>query len=500
MKIILTLMSLSLASFWFLGCSHAPSNHIQTGKQKKALISPRSVKIYFAAGEHNSGGSCQRLNWQNCNIYRLKYHLSTKIFSPGYKQITSDATAGEFLPSISPDGSMIAYESHSGSGNNNVIWVKDLTSGDKIQVTKNGKTQPANGRFPNWNTNTRLLFHRDAHKDYNQSDDPTKNKVLHYDEPYKEYDKWGNIFEARILSYNATPFLNHSRMTYLSDIGEYLFPLILGGAFTFYSSGSTLDTTEFSFHDIATHPQDNDIVAFHLHRSTNCTSGSTEECGNPEPVVMDFSDSTKALEERMTWFDLDLGTKNTINSCAHLSFSPDGTKVICTEQSSDFNAETYEYNNGQNSISIKQDITYQFAYDSTANQYKISTSLTNTGTHFSHKALFKHKGAAELYALNNNYKTIDKRPVSEPYCNAYQHKQTQFCGSSNYIVMSVQCHGSFGSSILFSRVYLINISDPTNPVYTDLTSELENRLGKTPNSMQGWTATCHLVDSDSSQD
>jgi hypothetical protein len=84
---------------------------------------------------------------------------------------------------------------------------------------------------------------------------------------------------------------------------------------------------------------------------------------------------------------------------------------------------------------------------------------------------------------------------SSPYdaCDKVWHSRVNFCDRSEFATASVQCvmtDATGPEETLYSRVYLIDYSQPTSPVYHDITSPIANELGVQPNEFQAYTANC----------
>ena len=76
------------------------------------------------------------------------------------------------------------------------------------------------------------------------------------------------------------------------------------------------------------------------------------------------------------------------------------------------------------------------------------------------------------------------------------HKIIESCKNNNHIVVSVQCvaeseeDSGHKYKTVKSRVFLINVNDPSNPKYIDLVSTIENEMSDNPYSWDGVSASC----------
>lgn len=162
------------------------------------------------------------------------------------------------------------------------------------------------------------------------------------------------------------------------------------------------------------------------------------------------------------------------SECHHPAWSPDGTQVACMRQQSQVNG---------GSDGSRDHPIYAFRYSVYAREWGYPTEL------------FDRPDPTTLDALLGGLLPPFVKGSGSPSCRVRSYKFAQFCGDADHIVVTVFCADSdnFGGEfgIFTSRVVLVNITDPANPVFRDLTEIVERHLtGGGSGQWQGIFATC----------
>jgi|GEM_PF-4403626 hypothetical protein len=406
-----------------------------------APTSPKTVMIYIASGENND---CQRYNAAGCKIDALHWDLEKATLN-SVKQVVD--MPGSFSPSISPDGSHIAFDNSAG-GNKLTVTTRSLLNAAEADVVV-----AFGGDKSNWRSDSELLF------------------GLTSLENSKE-DRWADLGHA---SLGGNPF------SLQGEVDRYL------GAI---NPLSKLDSSNCSGEDPFTKPGNNNIVALHTapywaeierHGTHTCpwmVEVPNTDHKNPQPVVVDLR--AKEWIEGQTFWRFKMTWNADFPGCAHLAFSPDGSRVLCTDQPT-FHHEDHTTTQG---LTYAIGFNRIYGFELETNAFGIDEYVSVRGT----DALFKHTHPAALK---------DIAQIWDPAlrCDVYYTKRADFCGSKNRIVANTYCIDQSDKSNLktaFSRVMLIDFSAPEIPVYNDLTSKLEDQRGVPRGSITSFTAACRV--------
>ncbi len=105
------------------------------------------------------------------------------------------------------------------------------------------------------------------------------------------------------------------------------------------------------------------------------------------------------------------------------------------------------------------------------------------------RPMWPHKSVKELSEINPKY--------DPSICESLLHAYVDWCGSDDLIAVSIMCgrsdeadghdDSSYGTETEYSRVFLIDTSDPENPQYHDVLQGFEELEGE---AMESVTATC----------
>ena len=404
-----------------------------------------SVDVYLAVGEMGAAKGCYFLgdmlsDASGCSLYRLRVQLDDGIVQEHAAVVTS-ADKGTWQPTVSHDG-RIAFA---------------LADGNKVLVHSRALDAPADdvgtvvaeGRWtwPNWSPDGSLNMGETVKTGLScyLSMGPMAGNCT-------QVERWSSTH--RVAFDGATP----------------LSPQLLAGM------------TGFSFDDTWTNPQHAELVAGHgkyqtdLETLPSCdgkpaTSTDCKQVGySPKPSVIDANTGdhwTFELSSDEAKF-FDKGKPLPLEGCAHLAWSPDGKKLLCTEQ-------------GTMADGFMQSRIFTFDFDRNTDPKNVVSSKMAS-------PLFEHRESTEMFTL-----------AQGEACSVYYHKYAEWCGSEDFVVATVgcgcettQCTNETGGEpkMIGERIYLIGVSDPSAPVYYDLNAQLESKLGAASGSLTSFTATC----------
>jgi hypothetical protein len=290
--------------------------------------------------------------------------------------------------------------------------------------------------------------------------------------------------------------------------------LLVGDSNSYYQNSYLM-----SLQDPYVNPADNNIIAGHGKTQLECSPGADCE-GNPYVVTFTTGSTKNPKVKKVSIDQVTLKSNRTsyfangLTSCAHVSWSPDGTYLMCTEQHTEDKILNGVGQSASNKKYVEQDNLYVFKKTISSLSLPFSKLQINESISppmekmiayewlpVDGGPLFKHHSPQKLFDLDKNFKTAkyaekyntDNLPSGE-YCNSkFQHKLAEFCGESHYIVARVACQtNQYGSpeQFLYSRIYLIDISDKNIPIYHDITGALEDLMGSNPGTWHSQSATC----------
>jgi hypothetical protein len=212
----------------------------------------------------------------------------------------------------------------------------------------------------------------------------------------------------------------------------------------------------------------------------------------PKPVVFNMSalpagNVARNFVPGVDYWPFDLAEAG-INSIAHLYVAPDGV-ILGTEQNTvqqpfrQCSIGGILVENGPNQClnAGGKIILYNriFGFERAGNAYRNVRRNTDPAL-----PLCKHFHPTEL---PNSDRYYDPQTVGDNF----QYKYAEFCGSSKTLLATVMAHDRQSKEIPFSRLMLIDIADPDNPVYFDLTGWLEDEFSArwAPGTASGFTGT-----------
>jgi hypothetical protein len=248
------------------------------------------------------------------------------------------------------------------------------------------------------------------------------------------------------------------------------------------------DTTDCSAADPFANPVTPNQVAFHSDTNRYDSNNGTEHTcpwleGIPDyidtksPRIVVADTNATEWEEGETWWSMDFALVDLpeTSGCAHSAFSPDGTRLLCTNQPSFYSRSATDKSGQQ--YDINYDRIYGWDYNGTTKNW----DGARVGPFFDHLAPNELPGIDEIWTTNTQ-------------CNRYRTKRAEFCGDSEHLVANVYCEDTQiderDPAYVFGRIAMIDIGNPIAPVYHDLTSALEDHLGAGRGSMSGYTVTC----------
>ncbi|MCA9563872.1 MAG: hypothetical protein KC561_10305, partial [Myxococcales bacterium] len=236
----------------------------------------------------------------------------------------------------------------------------------------------------------------------------------------------------------------------------------------------------FAFEDTWAHPTTDSVVAGHGKfrrvgsEFPSCPMSCQDMASSPMPVVVDTDTGAYQILDLQSDDPALGGGVRPLTGCAHVAWTPDGTRLLCTEQ-------------GTPTLAAQslQSRLYVVDYDIES----LATDGSGIVPTLAHP-LFAHASPADLFELGDGES-----------CDIFHHKYAEWCEDERFVVATIGCGQSLEGGtveLLYDRVFLIDIRNPDEPAYTDLTAALETELVVGSNSLTSFTATCapRLVDPD----
>ncbi len=381
----------------------------------------------------------------------------------------ASTTASIFHPALSPANDRIAFEYRSG---NSIGEMKVCSLADKKCATVSTGAPNDQGRWGNWLSTNEILFALSGGTG----------------------SAWSDVYRVPLAADGLSPAST---------------PTILLGA---AGTPAGVNTSAFAFEDgFAFTKNGTRYVASHgnwpaapsCHDSNGKATTNRADCVYFPSSVPSVWDIDRGVGYPVK---LDMQTIETPWACAHVAMSPDGERLVCTPQETygdqgkvpspyvygyPYSVDVDTDHNGTADHSVKQYVALEFGLDSTQKSY-----VSTTG-----REMFTHLRPGALEKLDSRF---SQAACGSPTHSIWMHKFTEYCGDSNHIITGVSCAGptvlgdayeDLPNKIVYSAVYLIDISDRANPKYTNLTNSIEKRLGElgTPASLMSQFATCgHL--------
>ena len=395
------------------------------------------LEIYLAAGVPSGQDSChftkESMSSAACELYRIGWDRERHQLVDQRKFVGDGVVA--FQSAVSPDGQWLAYTKRDAKGKA-TVHVKSTSStnpsdaGTPIFNKEMAAYPPALWTFPHWLGDDALLL---SHPSMGAQCTNSQGQCVNV-------QRWSSTFRVDV---------EQGRPTGLSEI--------LGWG----------DTAMMSIQDTWVNPVDRRLVAGHgrFSRTAKALPTCKDSCDDvfmtPYPFVVDVTTGERWIYQlRTTEPEFAKGGAMNLDGCAHLAWSPDGKRLLCTEQST-----MPIYRAGQSGK------LYAFDFD--------RSDPTGTLVTKDVGLMFAHAQPQDLVAgLGPNER-----------CQPFYHKYAEFCGSNDLVVASTVCAVGAGD-IRQSHAYLIDISEPSAPKYHDITAALEGALGHPAGTMRSFMATC----------
>ncbi|MFZ9887649.1 MAG: hypothetical protein ACO3JL_09105, partial [Myxococcota bacterium] len=162
--------------------------------------------------------------------------------------------------------------------------------------------------------------------------------------------------------------------------------------------------------------------------------------------------------------------------CAHLAFSPDGSRVLCTDQ------PTYHYEPHTPPSGAPYNVGFNRLYGfSRETRAGVEGYYSVRGA----EPLFDHRAPAELDDIEQIWDQSDGQE-----CETCYTKRAELCGGNDAVIANVYCATPPPQAALFARVMWIDFRDPSARVYVDITSLLEDDRGVPRGTLGSFSAAC----------
>jgi hypothetical protein len=228
----------------------------------------------------------------------------------------------------------------------------------------------------------------------------------------------------------------------------------------------------FSLEDTWSHPTEPSVLAGHgkFRRvgtaRPDCATSCMDMNSSPMPIILNSRTGVSQILDLVSDDPALGGGTRPLTGCAHLAWSPDGTRLLCTEQ-------------GTAALMSAglQSRLYTLHYDVRGLVSGAPPLVTTTAS-----PLFSHSTAATLFPL-----------AAGQRCDIFYHKYAEWCGHADLVVATVGCGMETmpgAVDLLYGRVFAIDLRDPARPVYIDLTAGVERATGRAFNDLTSFTATC----------
>lgn len=440
--------------------SEAHSNENQPAETQPAPITSEagtsSTKeafgIYMSLSKDGSN-QCTFGEVTHCRLFFAEVTSSNGAFSiadESLKEILPDVPA--VMPSVSPDGTLLAFMASADSGSYQLrhIYVYNLETGFVLDVTA-GQSASGTGQWVRWSGERELVY-----SSLNDCSNAVTKTGCNKESRYQD-------LLIATLNPDGTAVLNT----------EIAFGSV---------NDSTLLNSEACAAEDPAPSGDPNMIAFHSTsvdgsqvRDAACPwvegySGIMQQ-GNSVPVIVNLNatspdNTAQSLTAGEDYWAFDLSSAG-LKGCAHMDFSADGQTVVCTEQGSspsyrlcsdpNFSGQECMANGG---YGIVYDRIFGFSLN--GNVYQNVHGAT------SQTPLFEHLHPTALPNAERYWRD-DKQ------CAIYLTKYSEL-GNDNLLLATILCQSGVADTdgIIFSRLMLIDFTNPQKPIYFDITGWLED--------------------------
>jgi hypothetical protein len=393
----------------------------------------RPIEVIVAAAERDAPQGCyfvgdQQSDARGCSLYRLSLSLSTADVS-AVSRLTDESLGGAWQPSAA--GGELAFARRTAGGIE--VRIRSLAVTDSADPGSLLSPSPGAWVWPHLTSSGRARVGRSQVEPPRCTvpDGPAAGTCV-------SVERWSETVET------AGP----------------------GVSTAVAGDGS------FSFEDTWAHPQNDAIVAGHGKfrwsgaGRPDCATSCSELSSSPLPILLDTRTGLHQVLLLEAQEPALGGVTLPLVGCAHVAWSPNGERLLCTEQGTP----------GLSAAGLSSRI-----YVTTPDLAALAAG-TSGNRPIPATLLFEHREAAALLPL---------QPAER--CDIFHHKYAEWCGDEQHVVATIGCgmKGDDGTvQLLHDRVFLIAMHDPAAPSYTDLTAQLERKTGQPQSSLTAFTATC----------
>jgi len=364
-------------------------------------------------------------------------------------------------PSTSPDGTQLTFlvtrpvENYAFRG----LYIYDLETGIVTPLTLN-ETHNNQGNWPRWLSDHEIIY-------TNTNFCPQQNGP-------------GCSIDSRYQDLLIST-LNDTEIETLIAAGD-LNPI------------TQLDTRFCTAEDPAPNMTEPNLIGFHsglvdgnTNAVENCPWLAGIDVPQPQPVVLNIDAAPSdgqvdSLVPGRDYWTFDLEGAG-IHGCAHLDFGPNDNVVVCTEQTAPSGAHVECSIPGNPLESCRANGGHEIKYSRVFGFVEEDGAFRNLHTDESTTPLFQHLHPSEL-------PNADRFWHEDLICGNYNTKYVEL-GPEDLLLASVLCVEETNGQTVFSRVMLIDISDPSSPNYFDITGWFEDQFPErwTSGSATGFTGS-----------
>lgn len=386
--------------------------------------------------------TCWRYEVSGCEIRKLGFNAGTGSITD-YGRLVEGT--GHIYPVLSPDGRRVAFNRLTQQRRLALI-VKDLVSGAEVEMSSGDK--------PSWLDNDTLVFgSRNVSERADESDrwsDTSQQAVP------ATSDLRGSVTNTNPVTIVLGALNRETGMRLYDCAGEDPYPIAgRPGWLAIHSSVWRFATRPTGTREAHTCPW---LVGLDPYIDRK----------DPRPVLIDTTATAWRAGE--TFERVDVASAG-ITGCAHLSVSPSGQRLVCTNQ-----PEVTVTTDIVDGARTRWNDLYGFTRDN-----KEWTATRGQQPMFAHVAPRDLADAEVLWAPSTS-------------CHVYRTKQADFCSDDNTLVADLYCEDTrrdpANPDQVFARAVVVRLENPDVPVYIDLTSRLEDALGRARGWLGAYTPSC----------